>query len=299
MENKTKVLDLDFVFISYKEPNCEENYADLLNKVPWAKRVHGVKGFDNAHKAAAEKAETDFFISVDGDNIIDESFLLQTMDWFKTDPKFVHRWRARNSVNGLVYGNGGIVGWHKETCLDMKTHENSDVTDQKSKIDFCWTVPHANLHNCYSTTVINSSPQQAFLAGYREGAKLSLDRGVRVLPSEFTQKIVPSNMKKLLTWMTVGADVDNGEYAILGARVGCYDTVVADENLLKVRDLELLTERFTEHKDDIKGQNLAYKESLKQRLGIEIAELDRKSSKFFKFIQPTHKNTGVQTYEHE
>ena len=46
MENKTKVLDLDFVFISYKEPNCEENYADLLNKVPWAKRVHGVKGFD-------------------------------------------------------------------------------------------------------------------------------------------------------------------------------------------------------------------------------------------------------------
>ena len=74
MENKTKVLDLDFVFISYKEPNCEENYADLLNKVPWAKRVHGVKGFDTAHKAAADVAETDFFISIDGDNIIDESF---------------------------------------------------------------------------------------------------------------------------------------------------------------------------------------------------------------------------------
>ena len=84
MDNKVKILDLDFVFISYKEPNCEENYADLLNKVPWAKRVHGVKGFDNAHKAAAETASTDFFISVDGDNIIDESFLLQTLDWSKT-----------------------------------------------------------------------------------------------------------------------------------------------------------------------------------------------------------------------
>ena len=56
MDNKVKILDLDFVFISYKEPNCEENFADLLNKVPWAKRVHGVKGFDNAHKAAAETA---------------------------------------------------------------------------------------------------------------------------------------------------------------------------------------------------------------------------------------------------
>jgi hypothetical protein len=96
MADQIKVLDLDFVFISYREPNCEENYADLLSKVPWAKRVHGVEGFDSAHKAAAEQAETDFFISVDGDNVIDESFLLQTLDWSRTDPKAVHRWRAEN-----------------------------------------------------------------------------------------------------------------------------------------------------------------------------------------------------------
>ena len=25
-------------------PNAEENYADLLTKVPWAKRVHGIEG---------------------------------------------------------------------------------------------------------------------------------------------------------------------------------------------------------------------------------------------------------------
>jgi hypothetical protein len=155
MADQIKILDLDFVFISYRESNCEENYADLLSKVPWAKRVHGVEGFDSAHKAAAEVAETDFFISVDGDNIIDESFLLQTLDWSRTDPKAVHRWRAENSVNGLIYGNGGLVGWHKETCLKMKTHENAD--SEENEIDFCWGVPHANLHNVYSRTVINSS----------------------------------------------------------------------------------------------------------------------------------------------
>ncbi len=33
----------------------------------------GVVGFDSAHKAAAELAETEFFISVDGDNILHES----------------------------------------------------------------------------------------------------------------------------------------------------------------------------------------------------------------------------------
>ena len=81
MADRIRVSDLDFVYISYAEPNREENWADLKNKVPWAKRVDGVKGFDNAHKAAARLAETQFFISVDGDNIIDESFLLQTLDW--------------------------------------------------------------------------------------------------------------------------------------------------------------------------------------------------------------------------
>ena len=72
MTNKIRISDLDFVYISFKEPNREQNWADLKNKVPWAKRVDGVVGFDNAHKAAANMAETDFFISVDGDNTIDE-----------------------------------------------------------------------------------------------------------------------------------------------------------------------------------------------------------------------------------
>ena len=81
--DKVKVCDLDFVYISFNEPNKEENWADLKNKVPWAKRVDGVKGFDSAHKVAAEKAETDFFISVDGDNILDESFFKNRYRIFK------------------------------------------------------------------------------------------------------------------------------------------------------------------------------------------------------------------------
>ena len=47
----SRITDLDFVYISYKEPNKEQNWADLKSKVPWAKRVDGVKGFDSAHKA--------------------------------------------------------------------------------------------------------------------------------------------------------------------------------------------------------------------------------------------------------
>jgi hypothetical protein len=51
--SKINVIDQDIIFLSYDEPNAEKHYADLLTKVPWAKRVHGVKGSDNAHKACA------------------------------------------------------------------------------------------------------------------------------------------------------------------------------------------------------------------------------------------------------
>ena len=49
MADRVRISDLDFVYISFKEPNKEENWADLKNKVPWAKRVDGVVGFDSAH----------------------------------------------------------------------------------------------------------------------------------------------------------------------------------------------------------------------------------------------------------
>ena len=297
MADRIRVNDLDFVYISFKEPNKEENWADLKNKVPWAKRVDGVVGFDSAHKAAAELAETDFFISVDGDNIIDERFLLETLDWTKTDKKAVHRWRAMNSVNGLVYGNGGIVGWPKQTCLGMKTHENSDT--KENNVDFCWGVPHENLLNYYSTTVINHTPQQAFVAGYREGVKMSLDRGEYVLPEDFRKKVAPSNLRPLSTWMSVGADIEHGKFAMLGARIGCYNTVFKQTDIEKVRDLDELQKVYEEHTqgDTIDSDLLAYGESIRQRLEVPVAEYDSNESKFFKFAMSDHKNMGVQDRE--
>ena len=43
MANTIRVTDLDFVFISYREPNADENYADLLNIVPWAQDFQSMK----------------------------------------------------------------------------------------------------------------------------------------------------------------------------------------------------------------------------------------------------------------
>jgi len=296
MVDRTRVSDLDFVYISFKEPNKEQNWADLKNKVPWAKRVDGVVGFDNAHKAAADIAETDFFISVDGDNILDEKFLLETLDWTKTNKMAVHRWRAKNNINGLVYGNGGLVGWHKETCLNMRTHENADT--EENQIDFCWGVPHENLHNCYSTTVINGSEQQAFVAGYREGVKMSTEKG-KPIPAESFNKIWPHNLRILSTWCTIGADVELGKYAMLGARMGCFNTVIeANNEHFKIRDLDNMELYYKDQTpQDIDTDLLLYGNSLRQQLDMPIAEYDEDESRFYRFVSPQHRNRGVQDRE--
>ena len=65
---KIKIADIDIFYLSYDEPNKQEHWADIKSKVPWAKWVDGVEGSDAAHKACANKSDTDRFITVDGDN---------------------------------------------------------------------------------------------------------------------------------------------------------------------------------------------------------------------------------------
>ena len=134
-----KVIDQDIIFLSYDEPNAEENYADLLAKVPWAKRVHGVEGSDAAHKACADLSETENFITIDGDTIIDPKFLEVDLDLNKLNATkdYQFSWAGKIDVNGLMYGNGSIKMWTRNFVKNMKTHENTDGSDDTS-IEFCY-----------------------------------------------------------------------------------------------------------------------------------------------------------------
>ena len=108
-----KIINYDIIYLSYDEPNAEKNYADLLTKAPWAKRV---EGSDAAHKACAALSETDRFITVDGDNIIRPGFLQQELiiPAGSDLEKSVISWCGKNEINGLMYGNGGLKCWPKE-----------------------------------------------------------------------------------------------------------------------------------------------------------------------------------------
>jgi hypothetical protein len=283
-----KIIEQDIIFLSYDEPNAEKNYADLLTKAPWAKRVHGVKGSDAAHKACAALSETEYFVTVDADNIVDPKFLEVEIDIDKLGltSNHVFSWCGKVHVNHLMYGNGGLKLWTREFVNNMRTHENSDPTDVKGLVEFCFNDYYYQFNECYSESFTNGSPFQAWRAGFREGVKMSLEQGAK---TKDIKSIWWQNYQRLIAWCSVGADVENGMWSILGAREGCYLTNCTAWDYANVRDFDYLTahwERQHEDKDleDTSAHiNYLFKE-LRDKCQLEIANLDPAGSKFFKAI---------------
>jgi len=155
---------LDAVFISYHESNAEENWQRVLEKAPWAKRVDGVKGIFNAHKAAAELSTTDMFYVVDGDAWLVDDFNFDFQPGI-FDRECTHIWRARNPINRLAYGYGGVKLFAKQvidnatnwTTLDMSTTIGSDL-----KV----------INKISNITAFNTDELSTWRAAFRECVKL-------------------------------------------------------------------------------------------------------------------------------
>lgn len=310
--------DLDVFYISYDEPNKEEHWADLKQKFPYAKRVDGVKGFDAAHKACAMQSETERFVTIDGDNIVDPTFFTVELS-IPDGTDMAHSvlsWAAKNSINGLVYGNGGIKCWPKKLVLEMKTHENA--VDETKKVDFCWDLNYIQNNNVYSAVFNSNSPFQAFRAGYREGVKMSLDQGLRVQPSEFKNTIWPKNYERLITWCNIGSDVENGLWAIYGARLGCYDVNFNPEfKLESISSYDWFNMYFTEvvlpsigkgeekcvrtgvewDYDKLWEKTLEVGDKLSEYMGLELCDPSPEVSTFFKrvYVNPDRVSNPIAT----
>jgi hypothetical protein len=285
--------DLDCIYLSYDEPNKEETWAQIKNMVPWARRVDGVKGSDAAHKAAAEASTTERFILIDGDNIPDAGFFNQTLNFITPEyEQAVFRWRARNHVNGLMYGNGGISSWTQEFVRNMKTHENTDGRTE-TQVEF-WA-----MHDCYSTTYPNGSAFQAWRAGFREGVKMCLDRGRKPTLEEFQDRVHRRNLDNLTIWHNIGTDVENGEWAIAGARQGTYMTMLTNWDHQQVQDFDSLAELWLTVRDS-EPRHLSNRlgVDLGQQLNLPVSIFESEQSRFFK--QHYHKdwqNRGVMVRE--
>lgn len=293
------IADLDCIYLTYDEPNKEENWVRIKNMVPWARRVDGVKGSDAAHKAAAEASDTDRFVLIDGDNIPDAKFFNLTLEIPDSDTVCVYRWRARNHINGLMYGNGGLSVWHQEFVRDMRTHEASDGT-VANDVEFCFYPNYHAMHDCYSTTYPNASAFQAWRAGFREGVKMCLNKGARPTISEFRERVHQRNLDHLTIWHNVGRDVDHGIWAIAGARMGTYMTMITPQwNYRVVQDfaeLERLWTTVSDSNPEILAGRVA--EDLSTQLGLPMTTLLAEESAFFKqHYRSNWSNRGVMVKE--
>lgn len=277
------IADIDLVYMSYDEPQADKHWVQLKKMAPWAKRIHGVKGSDAAHKAAAKLSETERVITIDGDNIIWPEFLDQQLILTEENKDHTFSWRAVNHINNLFYGNGGIKCWPVEFILNMRTHEASTGDDASSVVEFCWEGKYTQMFNVYSTTYINGSPFQAWRAGYREGVKLCLLKGLKPSKEFFKNEIHAKNLDVLKVWMTIGADVENGIWSILGAKQGLHDLMLTDWDFSNVRDFEYLRDQFNSANiTDPLALSAELSSILKDALGLNVPMMDENQSKFFK-----------------
>jgi len=283
------VADLDCIYLSYDEPQKEEFWLKIKNMIPWAKRVDGVKGSDAAHKAAGEASDTERFILIDGDNMPDEDFFNMQLDFTDKDPKYQQaqfRWKAVNSINGLRYGNGGMSSWTKTYVANMKTHENQTDGDVSRIADFCLDSKdnlYWAMHDCYSTTYPNYTSFQAWRAGFREGVKMVLDKGTKPDINIFKETVASRNLNNLTIWHNVGADVENGLWAIYGSRLGTYMTMLTDWEHTDVQWFDNYITLWEKHKDvdpELEAANIG--DSLSDKLDLPMCMLDAKQSRFFK-----------------
>jgi hypothetical protein len=223
----------DIVFISYQEPNADENFENLKTRFPdrVIHRVHGVKGIHQAHIEAAKVCNTPMLYIVDGDAVVVDDF---NFDWQVPAWQYnhVHVWRSKNPVNGLVYGYGGIKLFPRHETLNMDISKPDMTTSISDKF--------VAMPSVSNITAFNTDAFNAWKSAFRECAKLSskiIDR----------QKSQETN-ERLRTWcMHMIPDTPFGKDALQGAKAGtAYGTRnKGDSQALKaINDFDWLKEKF-------------------------------------------------------
>ena len=286
------VTDIDIVYLSYDEPNCESNWQHLLSICPRAQRVHGVKGSDAAHKACAAITQGTHMITVDGDNRIDPTFLDQTWSFDSTWDldSSVLSFSSLNVINGLAYGNGGIKIWPRHVVQAMQTHEAVAAGESAASVDFCWHLDYVLMPGIWSTSLINHTPHQAWRAGFREGVKMALVNGELIKnPAEWRRSMARVNMDRLTVWLQVGQDQHNAAWAIMGARQGLHRAMLTDWDHTEVQSFDHLDHIWREEVQDLADprgyiQDLGLE--LRNRLGVAIEPepLSAAQSQWFKSV---------------
>ena len=229
----SKIKPYDIIFISYEEPNADENYEKLLKRFPRAKRIHKVKGIHQAHIKAAELASTEMFWVVDGDAYIVDDFNFDyEISTYERD--IVHVWGSQNPINDLVYGYGGVKLLPRKLTLEMDIN-TPDMTTAISK-------KFKSMPSVSNVTAFNTDPFNTWKSAFRECVKLSS----RVIERQNEKETT----NRLDIWCSVGQGKKFGNYATQGAIAGrSYGQENKDnpDKLKLINDFDWLNDFFQEN----------------------------------------------------
>ena len=220
----------DIIFISYNEPQADENFARLKARFPYAQRVQGIRGIHQAHIAAAKKAFTKMFWVVDADAQILDTFNFDHVV-SEYDLENVHVWRSMNPINDLEYGYGGVKLLPKSLTQNMDTSKPDMTTSISSLFK---VMPEIS-----NVTAFNVDAFNTWKSAFRECVKLAsktIDR----------QDNTDTNYR-LNVWCTRGLDRPFGREAIEGAVQGKQyglENKDNNESLKMINDFDWLRERF-------------------------------------------------------
>jgi hypothetical protein len=111
---------------------------------------------------------------------------------------------------------------------------------------------------------------------------MTLHDGLRVPATEIKERVWWHNLHRLRMWSTVGSHVENGNYAVHGARLGTWMTNCTNWNYVDVRDFEILKNIYNENvkhdsiEDDIKDLG----KKIKLELGFDYPFLSPAQSQY-------------------
>lgn len=239
ISTKVNLFTCDTFYLTYDEPEKYTRFKEIKKILPNIINIDGIKGFDKAHKLCAKKSKTKRLVIIDGDNSFITSPRQVNVSRELFNSNYVLSYYSVNSINGLIYGNGGIKSWPRDLLLNLKSHEESE--SEQDAVDFCFIAPYYQTSETPTISRVNITAKQAFRAGYREGIKMCLDKGkpIRYVHGDQLDKmIVKNNFFRLKTWCELGRDVPNGEWAIFGARRGALDILSHSEQFENIRDYD-------------------------------------------------------------
>ena len=213
-------------FLYNDELNAEENWDQLKKIAPGAQSFKATGSIFDSHRAIAAQADSDKFYVVDGDCwVLDRFKFEQNID---LQPKSVAVFRAKNPINGLVYGHGGIKLFSRD-CFSAERLDQPDMTTSLAD-------SYIKVNVLASEHRFNYTPYSTWRTAFRESVKLS--SGINKNNND------QESQDRLTMWCEAGQEAKYGYFSVVGARQGVAFAKKYKNNLDKVNDFDWLQQQF-------------------------------------------------------